>query len=46
MSKVDDMLRRKLSPEDFDLAKQMLDLPVSRIREFIQDQVDEVESKK
>ncbi|MFQ6134578.1 MAG: hypothetical protein ACE5KU_02035 [Nitrososphaerales archaeon] len=45
MSKVEDMLRQKLSPEDFDLAEQILDLPVSRIRGFIQEKVDEVESE-
>ncbi|MCL4436846.1 MAG: hypothetical protein M1503_12530 [Thaumarchaeota archaeon] len=45
MSKVEDMLRQKLSPEEFELAKQILDQPVSKIRSFIQEKADEVESK-
>ncbi len=45
MSRVEEMLRERLSPEDLDLAKHILDLPVSRIRGFIQEKVDEVESE-
>ncbi len=45
MSKVEDILRQKLSPEDFEIAKQILNLPVSRIRGFIQEIVDEVETE-
>ncbi len=42
---VEDMLRQKLSPEEFELAKQILDQPVTKIRSFIQEKMDEVESK-
>lgn len=45
MSKVEEVLREKLSPEDFDLVKQLIALPVSRIRSFVQEKADEVESK-
>ncbi len=45
MSKVEDMLRHKLSPEEFELAKQIIDQPVSKIRSFIQEKADEAESK-
>lgn len=44
LGKVEEMLRQKLSQEDFDLARQILDMPVSKIRVFIQEKVDEVES--
>ncbi len=44
MTKIEDMLRKKLSPEDYDLAKQIINLPVSKIRRFIQEKADETES--
>lgn len=45
MSKVEEMLRKKISPEDFELAKQIFEQPVSKIRSFIQERVDEVEAE-
>jgi len=35
---------KKLSQEDFELAKTLIDMPVSRIHSFIQEMAEEAES--
>jgi hypothetical protein len=44
MGRVEKILRKRLSPEEFELAKEIFSQPVSKIRTFIQEKADEVEA--
>ncbi len=41
MSSVEDALKKKLSREDFELASQLLKSPTSKIRDLIEDKINE-----
>jgi len=41
MSSVEDALRKKLNKNDFELASQLLKSPTSKIRDLIEDKIDE-----
>ena len=45
MTEIEDKLMKKLSPKDYDLARQIINLPVSKIRKFIQEKADETEAR-
>ncbi|MEM4311042.1 MAG: hypothetical protein QXX95_01460 [Nitrososphaerales archaeon] len=42
MSSLSDKLKEKLTQEDYDFALQILSLPTSKIRSFLEDKVKEV----
>jgi len=43
LSRVEEILREKLPPEDYALASELLNLPISKIRDFIQEKAIEAE---
>lgn len=45
MDIIEEHLQKKMSPEDFELLMEIINLPISRIRSYIQKMVDEVENK-
>lgn len=42
MKDLESRLKEKLSPEDFELASELLSLSISRIRSFIDEKAEEV----
>ena len=41
MSSVEDALKKKLNKEDFELASKLLKSPTSKIRDLIEDKINE-----
>lgn len=41
MSSIEDALRKKLNARDFELASQLIKTPTSKIRDLIEDKIEE-----